>query len=72
MTKMKNMKKYSYGSYENDLAFPASNIRYFYIEKKRQELHKLINYYGGISNSREIYEMSKKFDDVLLIEYYQK
>ena len=71
MTKTKNMKRHSYGLYDNDFAFPASNIRYFYIEKKRQELHKLINYYGGISNNSEIFEISRKFDDVL-IELYEK
>ncbi len=71
MTKIKNLKRYNYGSYENDLVFPASNIRYFYIEKKRQELHKLINHYGGISNNNEIFELSRKFDDVL-IELYKK
>lgn len=71
MTKTKNIKRYSYGSYGNELKYSASNIRYFYVEKKRQELHKLINYYGGISNNNEIFELSRKFDDVF-IELYQK
>lgn len=71
MTKTKNIKRYSYGSYGNDLTYSASNIRYFYIEKKRLELHRLINYYGGISNNNEIFELSRKFDDVF-IELYQK
>lgn len=71
MTKIKNTKGYSYGSYENDFEFPASNVRHFYIEKKRQELHKLINRHGGISNCNEIFELSRKFDDGL-IKLYEK
>jgi hypothetical protein len=28
----------------------SSKLKYFYIEKKRQELHKLLNFYGGSVN----------------------
>ncbi|MFV0343401.1 MAG: Spo0E family sporulation regulatory protein-aspartic acid phosphatase [Anaerocolumna sp.] len=71
MIKVKNIKKYGCGICGGNFVLPSSNLRYFYIEKKRQELHKLITYYGGISNSCEIFELSRKFDDVL-IEHYHK
>lgn len=48
-----------------------SNIKYFFVEKNRQELNRLINYYGGISNNNEIMELSRKIDEVL-IEIYKK
>lgn len=48
----------------------SSNLRYFFIEKKRQELHRLLNYYGGSVNHVEIIELAKEFDKAL-IELYQ-
>lgn len=49
----------------------CSNIRYFFIEKKRQELHRLLNYYGGSVNHIEVLELAREFDNAL-IELYQR
>lgn len=48
----------------------CSKLKYFYIEKKRQELHKLLNFYGGSVNHTEILELAREFDDAF-IELYQ-
>ncbi len=52
------------------MAGDSSKLKYFYIEKKRQELHRLLNFYGGSVNHIEILELAREFDNAL-IELYQ-
>ncbi|WP_033168196.1 hypothetical protein [Clostridium sp. KNHs205] len=49
----------------------GSNLRYFDIEKKRQEIHRLLNMYDGSFDSVEVIELAREFDDAM-IELYQR
>lgn len=48
----------------------GSNLRYFDIEKKRQEIHRLLNMYDGSVNP-EVIRLAREFDDAM-IELYQR
>lgn len=50
----------------------SSKLRYFYIEKKRQELHRLLNFYGGSVNHTEILELAREFDNAFMELYQSK
>ena len=62
--------KNKYGNPEESVV-SGSNLRYFDIEKKRQEIHRLLNMYDGSSDSVEVIELAREFDDAM-IELYQR
>ncbi len=50
----------------------SPKLRYFYIEKKRQELHRMLNFYGGSVNHTEILELGREFDNAFMELYQSK
>lgn len=52
-----------------EISYASSNIQYFHIEKLRLNLHKMINYNGGVMDDEEIVKLGQRFDEVI-IEYY--